>query len=156
MTQGSILTLLMQGLASKRQNASVIAISTSSEDAQEMTTLFEQTFRNKQYMTFISKSYLSTLDSISKLQYVESQIAYAKTHRSILLCNIKDTHIPSIHTTTTNKQMMLTQCLTEIKDYQGKSIFLQIFPPVNNMVEAHVLNNNLSLALQWEKTQLNK
>jgi RNA polymerase-interacting CarD/CdnL/TRCF family regulator len=119
-----------------------------------LTKLFEQTFRNKNYMTFISKSYLSTLDSISKLQYLESQIAYAKTHQSILLRNIKDTHVPSIHTTTNNKQKLLTQCLTEIKDYQGKPLFLQIFPPVNNTVEAHVLNNNLSLAHQWEQNSV--
>jgi hypothetical protein len=100
-------------------------------------------------MTFITKSYLSTLNSLSKLQYVESQIEYAKTHRSILLRNIKDTHVPLIHTTTDNKQKLLTQCLTEIKDNQGIPLFLQIFPPGNNNVEVHVLNNNLSLALQW-------
>jgi hypothetical protein len=58
------------------------------------------------------------------------------------------------YTTTDNKQKLLTQCLTEIKDYQGKPLFLQIFPPVNNTVEAHVLNNNLSLALQWEQNSV--
>jgi hypothetical protein len=49
-----------------RKTVSVMVISTRSEDATVMTKIFEQTFRNPSNMTFISKSYFSTLDSISR------------------------------------------------------------------------------------------
>jgi hypothetical protein len=128
-----------------------MSISTKYEDAIEMTKLFKTTFKSKTNMTFISKSYFFSLDEISKLQFIESQIAYTKTHRSILLRGIKETHIPSIHTTTQNKPLLLTECLRDVRDYQNNWLFSQIYPPVNNMVEVHILNKNLSLALEWEK-----
>jgi hypothetical protein len=142
---------IFAGPSELRRTVSVMSISTKYEDASEMTKLFENTFKNKTNMTFISKNYYLTLDEISKLQFIESQIAYTKMHRSILLRGIKETHVPSIHTTQRNKPLLLTECLRNIKDYQGNSLFTQIYPPVNSMVEVHILNKNLSLALEWEK-----
>jgi hypothetical protein len=137
-----------------RKTVSVMVISTRGEDATEMTKIFEKTFRNPSKMTFISKSYLSTLDSISRLQFVESQIAYTKQNRSILLRHIKDTNVPSIHVTIDNQPIMLTECIKNIKDYQGQPLFTDILPPVNNIVEVHIKNTNLQLALEWERNSI--
>jgi hypothetical protein len=104
-----------------RKTVSVMVISTRSEDATEMTKIFKQTIRNPSKMTFISKSFLSTLDSISRLQFVESQIAYTRQTRSILLRHIKNLNVPSIHVSTDNQPIMVYDCIKDIKDY------LQIF-----------------------------
>jgi hypothetical protein len=79
-------TTIFAGPPELRGTVSVMSISTKYEDAIEMTKLFETTFKSKTNMTFISKSCFFSLDEISKLQFIESQIAYTKTHRSILLC----------------------------------------------------------------------
>jgi hypothetical protein len=131
-----------------------MVITTRSEDASEMTKIFEQTFCNPSKMTFNSKSYFSTLDSISRLQFEESQIAYTRTNRSILLRNIKITNVPTIHVTTDNQPITLTDCLKNILDYQGQPLFTQMLPPVNNIAEVHILNNNLQLALEWERNSI--
>jgi hypothetical protein len=47
--------------------------------------------------------------------------------------------------------MILKEWRTKIKDYQGQPLYLQVFPPVQNLVEAHILATNVSLAYEWEK-----
>jgi hypothetical protein len=136
------------------KTVSVMVISTRSEDATEMTKIFEQTFRNPSKMTFISKSYLSTLDSISRLQFVESQIAYTRQNCSIFLRHIKNLNVPSIHVSTDNQPIMVYDCINDIKDYQGQPLFTEILPPVNNTIKVHMLNTNLQLALEWERNSI--
>jgi hypothetical protein len=117
-----------------------------------MTALMEKTFQNRKSMTFISKNLFNSLETIDKLQYVESQIQYTKTHRSIIFRNIKETHVPTNHYKPDNTTpMLLTEWITQIQDYQGRSLYMQVFPPVNNLVEAHILTSNVSLAYEWER-----
>jgi hypothetical protein len=50
--------------------------------------------------------------------------------------------------------LLLTEWITQIQDYQGQSIYLQIVPPVNNLVKAHILTSNVSLASKWERESI--
>jgi hypothetical protein len=66
--------------------------------------------------------------------------------------NIKETHVPTTILKSDNTtKMIITEWLTKIKDYQGRPLYLQVFPPVQNLVEAHILATNVSLAYDWEK-----
>jgi hypothetical protein len=56
-----------------------------------MITIMEQSFKNRNNMTFISKLLFNSLDTINRLQY---QLQYTKTHRSIIFRNIKETMFP--------------------------------------------------------------
>jgi hypothetical protein len=96
-------------------------------------------------MTFISKNYCKSPDTIIQLQHVVSQIQYTKTHRSIIFRNIKETQVPTKYDKpNTTSKLILTKWITQIKDYQGRSIYLQVFPPDNNLIEAHILACNVN------------
>jgi hypothetical protein len=92
-----------------------------------------------------------SLDSINRLQYVESQIAYTRKYRSILLQNIKDTNVPTKHLKDDSTPVTLKEWILNIPDYEGRPLFTQIFPPTNNLIEVHVLNRNTGIAYQWER-----
>jgi hypothetical protein len=145
---------LWAGSPQQKKTVSVMVISTRNEDATEMTKIFEQNFNNPSKMTFITKNYFSSLSPILRLQFIESQIAYTRTNRSILLRNIKNLNVPSIHVTSENEPILLIDCLKNINDYQGQPLFTNILPPVNNVVEAHILHKNLQLALEWERNSI--
>jgi hypothetical protein len=117
-----------------------------------MTTKLENTFKTQLNLLFISKLYSNSLDTLQRLQYVESQIQYTKTHRSIIFRDIKETHVPTTkYKPDNNTKMILTEWITKIQDYQGRPLYLQIFPPVHDLVEAHILTTNVSLAYEWER-----
>jgi hypothetical protein len=145
-------TTIWGGSSNLKRSTGVVTISTRPEDAKEMTTILEQTFKNQKNMLFISKLYFNSLDTIQRLQYVESQIQYTKTHRSIIFRDIQETHVPTtIYKDDNITQMILTEWITKIQDYQGRPLYLQVFPPVHDIVEAHILTTNVSLAYEWER-----
>jgi hypothetical protein len=138
-----------------KRSTGVVTISTRPEDAKEMITILEKSFKNPNNMTFISKIYFNSLDNIQRLQHVESQIQYTKTHRSIIFRNNKETHVPTKYDKpNTTSKLLLPEWITQIKDYQGRSIYLQVFPPVNNLIEAHILTSNVWLAYEWERESI--
>jgi hypothetical protein len=50
--------------------------------------------------------------------------------------------------------MILTEWMSQIKDYQGNPLFINILPPVNNKIEAHTLSTNTALAFEWERNAI--
>jgi hypothetical protein len=135
-----------------KRGTGVVAISTRPEDAKTMTTKMEKTFKNTNKMTFISKNCFNSLNNPTCLQHDECQIQYTKNHRSIIFRNIKETHVPTKYDKpNTTSKLLLTEWITQIKDYQGRPIYLQLFPPVNNLIEAHIIACNISLVYEWDR-----
>jgi hypothetical protein len=77
-------TTIWVGPPGLKRSTGVVTISTRPEEAKQMTTIMEQSFKNRNNMTFISKLLFNSLDTINRLQYVEGQIQYRKTHCSII------------------------------------------------------------------------
>jgi hypothetical protein len=147
-------TTIYAGPGDIRKSVSVTTIITKPEDATFMTSIFQKTFNNPSDMTFIAKNYYSTLGQIQRLQYIESQLAFAKRHRSIIIRNVKNTQVPTKHKKDDTKSILLTEWMSQIKDYQGNPLFLKIFPPVNNLIEVHTLSINTALAFEWERNAI--
>jgi hypothetical protein len=122
-------TTIWAGPSNQKRSTGVISISTAPEYASEMTLLMANTFKNKNNMTFISKNYFNSLDDISRLQHVESQIQYTRTHRSIIFRNIKESHVPTniYKSDNSRTKMLLTEWITNLQDYKDRPIFLQVF-----------------------------
>jgi hypothetical protein len=97
------------GPTDKRKTATVIKISTRQQDVTIMTKLFEDTFNNPDHMTFIRQTYFNCLTPNAKLQYVESQSAYATKHRTYLLHGLLNINILTKNTDKNNKQLSIKQ-----------------------------------------------
>jgi hypothetical protein len=116
-----------------------------------MTQLFKNTFTNPDHMSFVDKNCFVSLDAINRLQYVESQIAYTRQYRSILLRNIKNLDVPTKYTNEDATPVSLKEWILNVPDYDDRPLFVQIHPPINNLIELHIRNCNTAIVHKWER-----
>jgi hypothetical protein len=116
-----------------------------------MTKLFESTFNNPDHMTFIRQSYYNCLSPIAKLQYVESQSAYAMKHRTYLLHGITNIDIATTNKDSNSNPISIRQWLSNLKDSNNNKLFIDVNIPINNSVEVTILSSNFDIVQQWEK-----
>jgi hypothetical protein len=84
-------------------------IYTTAYDAAEATKIFSKTFKNKDSQIFISRDYFNTIEEHEKARFVESQITYQQTYRTLSIKGLKNVDIPTKITDSKNINLSIKE-----------------------------------------------
>lgn len=147
------ITNIWAGTANRRRVTAVKKIYTALSNSEESVRIFEETFRNSQHNTFLSKEFFSTLEPPEKIKINESQISYQKKYGSLIIQGIENIYLPTI-VEVDNINLNIQEWMHTIPDYQHNKLFTLVQQISHTTIEVQFRTSNLVIAQKWTRNAI--